>query len=139
MAYVMRRRILNIAAVVSLVFGIAVLVAWTRGAWGYDSPQVGFGTPAAEKSFLASNGRALRLIRQRVTTRSDDAGDVGSGHRLGFLYVIYNGGVTHTIRYGPHEPDKSFLGFAFDQQPFDHDHRADGGCNDQRNEPELCI
>lgn len=109
---------LGIMATISAALLIIATIAWLSGPWGYDRPAFPQQrNPISPNStwFLASRNGSLHLIRQRVQSRSDDPAEVADSHRLGFLYIYENGGITYTIRYGPREPDKTFLGFGYDE------------------------
>ena len=111
----MKRRAFQVAVLLSLVLCVVIVGAWAKGPWGFDRRDQRRLIIGDSAYFLASRGGGLRVMRQRATTSvasgpGDATADPG---RLGFWQIQMNGAVMIGTRFGPPEPDHTFLGFGW--------------------------
>jgi hypothetical protein len=117
----MKRRLLDVLAVLSLAAFLAAAWMWADSPWGFDHEDQHRIIVRGDAYFLASRAGGLRVMRQRATT-SGPGTDLAEPGRLGFWQIgprlglwqkgLY-GALTIATRFGPAEPDHHFLGFGW--------------------------
>ena len=103
-------RISSLLAATSALVCLYLLALMLQSPWGFDSDFQHSFQRGDSTYFIGSRVGRLWLVKQDVSYNASP-GFVAHGHRLGFVTLEVDRGVTGTERIGPDPPTSSFLGF----------------------------
>ena len=116
----MKRFLFNLVTLLSLVAGVALLLALARSPWGFSNGSPVRAVIGSHAWFLTSRAGSVRIVCQFIEG-TGAAGEVADPGHLGAWHVLNAAGsITYASRFGPEDTRHGALGFAWDDQQYVH-------------------